>query len=214
MLVAFHVGRCSVFDSAYASVEQPKPLRPLPAFQPGLESTVLVELKSGHCSGFIESDYILVTATHCVADFNEVTHTTTYDGGQFTRYENTGQIVANDGNDHVKIRMKHKLRGRHAKIVPMPPPGTPVYIYGHPADARFQLRTGQVVGQYRGDDGTLYYNIDTDWWHGDSGGPIFDKDGNVVGMVTGYVSYYNPKSRASWRINVALPWAFSGEVIR
>lgn len=199
---------------AYANVPQPKPRPPLPAYRPGYESTVVVEMEDGHCTGFIESDYILVTATHCLEDRNDITATTTYDEGRFTRYQNSGQIVSNDGADHVKVRMKHRLRGRHAKLAPMPPPGSPIYIYGHPADTQYQLRTGMVVGQYRSGNGRLYDSIAMDSWHGDSGGAIFDKDGNVVGLVCGYFSEHNPASRYTWRINVSQPWAFSGEVVR
>lgn len=217
VLLGFHAGRCSVSfggNLAYANVEQPKPRPPLPAYEPGLESTVVVELDGGHCTGFIESDYILVTATHCLADGSHIVATTTYADGRFLRYANSGQIVANDGHDHVKVRMAHRLYGRHAKIVPMPPPGTPIYIYGHPSGTEYQLRTGMVTGQFRSGDNVLYDTIAMDSWHGDSGGAIYDKDGNVVGMVSGYFADFNPRAQTDWRVNVSQPWAFSGERIR
>lgn len=193
----------------YAAVEQqPNPRKPLPEYQKGLESTVVVEMASGSCTGVIESDYVLVTATHCLAKGNGVEYVTTYDGGRFTRYANPGRIIYNDGADHVKVRMEYKLRGRHAKLVPMPPPGSPIYVYGHPADTRYQLRLGRVQGQYRAANDVLYDVIDIEVWHGDSGGAIFDRHGNVVGLVSGYFNDTNPLARSTWKLHVTQPWAF------
>lgn len=207
LVVGAHLGRCTLspVGMAAASVEQPAPVPPIRPYQAGLDTAVFIEMESGHCSAALYQDqYHILTATHCVEDGNDITATTTHRGG---RQLNSGQIVANDGRDHVVIRLERPLKGRPAQIAPMPPPGSPVYIYGNPSDYRFLLRIGHVAGTFKGDDGTFYYVMDISGWHGDSGGGIYDQHGNIVGTVHAYTSAHNPRSRATWVMNVTQPYA-------
>lgn len=193
--------------SQAASMPQPQPRYPVPQYAPGLDSSVFIELEDGHCTGFISEDNMhLVTATHCIEGGNAITATTTYRG---KRIDNSGTVVANDGNDHVRIRMQHKLEGRPAKMTTMPPPGSPVYLVGNPGEFRFLLRVGHVSGQYLSKDGILFDTLDISMWHGDSGGAVFDQHGNVVGLVYGYSYDYNPYSRQGWMVQLSQPFAFS-----
>lgn len=191
---------------------QPKPRPPLPAYRLGLESTVVVEMKQGHCTGVIVGDYTLLTATHCITDGNEIVGVTTFANGRFLNYRNSAKLIVDDGNDHAMIQMSGRLYGRVAKMASMPSPGTPVYVYGHPSGLRYQLRTGYVMGQMESEPPyrKLFHTIALDIWHGDSGGAIYDANGNVVGLVSGYFADHNPRSLYTWRANVAEPWAFPG----
>lgn len=184
---------------------QPQPRYPLPQYAPGLESSVFVELGNTHCTGVLSGDnYHIVTATHCM-DGNKVTAITSYRGG---RIETSGKIIANDGRDHVRIKLKHPIPGRPAKIAPMPPPGSEIYVVGNPSEFRFLLRVGRVTGQYVSDEGELFDTLDISMWHGDSGGAIFDSAGNIVGLCYGYSGDYNPFSHQGWMVQLSQPFAF------
>lgn len=212
-LSGFNLSRCDDDGGgmAMASAPQPRPTAPLADYQLGLESSVLVEMEDGNCTGVIESDYILVTATHCLEGGSTITATTTYANGQYLRYENSGRIIANDGNDNVKVRMTHRLYGRHAKLAKMPPPGTEVYVWGNPGGFQFLLRKGYVAGKVASDEGTVFDVLDLGVWHGDSGGAIYDSQGNVVGLVHAYWATRNPMNGVQWKMAITQPFAFSSE---
>lgn len=191
---------------------QPKPRPPLPAYRLGLESTVVVSMKFGNCTGVIVGEYTLLTASHCLDGAGEIVGVTTFANGRFLSYANTARVIVDDGNDHAMIQMNGRLYGRAAKMASMPAPGTPVYVYGHPSGLRYQLRIGYVIGQMQGGrpHNKLFHTLGLDIWHGDSGGAIYDAQGNVVGMVSGYFPDHNPNAPYTWRSVVAEPWAFRG----
>lgn len=206
VLAAFNLGRCepaTMVGPVYAKA-QPPARTPLPQYQPGLDSAVWVEMESGHCTGVILNDNRhLLTATHCVEGNNPVAYTTTHKG---ERIANHGRIVANDGADHVLLLMDKPLIGRPAKIAKTPPPGSMIYMWGNPSDYNFLLRVGYVAGSFVGDDGTYYDVMAIDIWHGDSGGAMFDAQGNVVNVNHAYLNDYNPFSRATFKMAIVQPF--------
>lgn len=169
------------------------PPKPDPAYQAGLDSTLFLEFDDGTCTGVVLSKHTLMTATHCI------------EGSELWRANGVdvkARVIANDGNDHVIMRVNIELSGRPAKVKQMPPPGARVYIWGNPSQLRMQLRIGHVAGWYK-----EFHTIDMNTWHGDSGAAIFDSAGNVVGLVYGTTSASN--GFTEWSMGLAYPITFT-----
>lgn len=179
-----------------------------PAYKAGLSSTVYVGLTGGHCSGFKKSDHILVTAAHCTEDGNTLDN--------INGHECSGDVVADDGNDHVMIRTGCIVPGVPAVMTTeMPMIGDQVYEWGNPMDMQFQLRVGRVAGLHG--DGEMHcvpcISFDMNIWHGDSGAGVFDMKGRVFTLVYAYHTDDRIAPRA-WRMAISQPFAFTPEQMK
>lgn len=167
----------------------------LPSYAPGASSMLFLRMEGGTCTGVIVGRHTLLTATHCIALGGALK--------QVNDMDVDATIIANDGHDHVLIRVNRVLKGRVAKITKLPPVGARVYLWGNPFDLRSVLRLGTVAGRYMDDHEGEFDLIDVNVGSGDSGGAYFDSRGNVVAIVYGDYS-----ADGGFRIGITHPFAF------
>lgn len=189
-----------IIEQQAASITLPQAA--LPVYQPGLQSSFLLGIRSpqggGSCTGSKVAPHTLLSAGHCFIEGREL--------AMVNDTMSEGKVVADDGNDHVFVRVPHELPGRIAKIAPPPPAGTEVYIWGNPRGLRNVLRVGRLAGV-----GVMPHTpykqpvafIDINTGPGDSGAGYFDAHGNIVAVVSG--DYAPPL----FQIAYALPIAFT-----
>jgi len=143
-------------------------------------STVLVFAGGGHGSGFLVSPEGYVLTNHHVVGSASYVKVRWSD-----RSEVLGEVVRTDAARDVAL-IKTDARGRR----PLPLRGTPVavgeeiYAVGAPADQQFQGSvTRGIVSAKRVYEGFNFIQSDVGVTHGNSGGPIVDAKGQVVGLT-------------------------------
>jgi S1-C subfamily serine protease len=74
-----------------------------------------------------------------------------------------------------------------------PPPASKVLVLGYPATAEqektLQVDDGSVKSVHPGSEYEVWFDLSTT--HGNSGGPIVDSEGNVIGILTAGAQVYN-----------------------
>ena len=143
-------------------------------------SVVLIFAGEGHGSGFLVSkDGYVMTDQHVIGSADRV-KVRWADG-----IETLGEVIRTDRARDVAL-IKTDPRGRQPLALRTEPmnPGDTVYAIGAPLEARFQntVRRG-VVSAYRTIDGFRFLQSDVAINPGDSGGPLLDGKGLVVGMT-------------------------------
>lgn len=204
-----------------AEIKQPTPPRAVFPYGDVQDAEVKVNFGDGHCTGVLlspnpdatESRFI-ATAHHCFVDEgrnNKYEPMTGINGEKMT-----GEIIANDGNDHLIVRLSKPVKGTPVWFgAAIPPPGTQVFGWGNPAGLEQQLRIGTVSGVWADpkDNGRTHIVVDINNWHGDSGGPLFDMQGHLISLNNGYYFDVAPTG-ASFRIGIVEPFAFTPEQLR
>jgi serine protease Do len=151
-----------------------------------LPSVVTIRAGGGHGSGFVisEDGYIL-SNQHVVGDFDTV----------LVRFENGVEIDAavirrHEGRDVALLKIP--LRGLRALPMNLELPGiaTEAVVVGSPADeelystvTRGSISALRKFSYASGGTPLLYIQSDVAITGGNSGGPMFDKDGNVIGIT-------------------------------
>lgn len=172
-------------------------------------AVVTVSFQDGHGSGFlIDPDGYVLTNAHVVQDARLVT-VRLVTGGEIV-----GEVVRVDPERDVALV---KLEEGHLPAVPVraaePGVGEEVYAVGSPLDEALHATvTRGIVSGYREMDGRRYIQSDVNIQPGNSGGPLVDKSGNVVGIsVMGLaddsgtfvgVNYFIPIGEALTSMNV------------
>lgn len=162
--------------------------------------------KFGHCTGFAVSRTQVVTAGHCTAKLrrsSKLNAQITTNLGNTYKVEVSGQtfsIMQGRGSDNGQPKTDLglvKLKN-NAKVAPTvvaqlnygePSIGDKVFVSGWPAENAYSITEGEVfslgtspIVDGEKADNWLAYNAQT--FGGNSGGPIFNKDGEVVGVVS------------------------------
>jgi S1-C subfamily serine protease len=179
------VGRAPTLEEAMKPPKQDKIVLGGPAAAPldiadAVGSVVLILAGDGHGSGFLVSgDGYVMTDQHVVGSAKLVT--VRWPDG----IEAVGEVVRSDRLRDVAL-IKTDPRGRD----PLPlrsatlRPGESVYAIGAPLEQRFQSTvTRGVVSAYRTIEGLRYLQSDVAISPGNSGGPLLDEHGAVVGMT-------------------------------
>ncbi len=142
-------------------------------------SVVAIFAGDGFGSGFVVGDGYLVTNRHVVGDAATV-KVRWPDGLEFS-----GSVVRRDGRRDVAL-IRSDTRGRPPLAVRSDPlrPGDTVFAIGTPLDPRLQNTvTRGVVSAMRTIDGFAFIQSDVSINHGNSGGPLLDEKGRVVGVA-------------------------------
>jgi len=153
-----------------------------------------VDGKAGICSATAVGVRLLLTASHCFGDSGDPT-TMMVDG------KPAGILaIERDGQDHALVRVSIRF-GYVAKVGNTPIQGASVYFYGNPGGLPDIFRRGYIAGKYP--DGG--YTIDCSVYFGDSGAGLFGATGELVGVVSGFVT------NGDFRLGYAKPLAFTAE---
>jgi hypothetical protein len=134
------------------------------------------------CTGVPIAAQVVLTATHCLIPGVKV------DGADYV-------VLAHDGNDHSLVKTEAvyghvaELDVQAAKGIVLPT-GTSVTAYGHPMGLDIQLRRGYVMGTHDAQVTGAPVGVekvvllDMPILGGDSGGPVFDSQGELVGTIS------------------------------
>lgn len=139
------------------------------------------------CSGVATGPHSIVTAAHCTVAANG--RAMTIDGAA-TDYI----VVANDGNDHVLLRVTLRQEHTTRLAIRRLRVGQSLFVWGNPERVEDVMRVGRVAGF--GTDTTYCLStlkrdkcdaiyFDAALTHGDSGAPIFNEFGELVGIESG-----------------------------
>lgn len=143
-------------------------------------NTAVVRTGSGHGSGFLLDSALLVTSQHVVGSAERV-QVRFVDG-----YETEGEVAyADPVRDLALIRLTRPGATGLSLATTLPGSGAEVFSYGAPLDESLAgtLRRGVVSG-LREHRGQSFLQADAPIDPGNSGGPLFDRRGNVVGVAT------------------------------
>ncbi len=139
--------------------------------------------KTATGTGFVYGDpKVLATSAHVIVnmDYMEVTR----DNGETFKITAKASYADKD-KDIALFKLPSDVDLPALKLKEeIPPRGTPVFTIGSQAGLTNLLTTGVVSGTWN-DKGTDYLLFTAPVSGGNSGGPVFDCDGNVVAVVTG-----------------------------
>lgn len=165
---------------------------PLPAGAPAAAAAAVLLLDSGDGagSGFLVSDALLVTAAHVAGDAEWLT-VWAWDG-QTAR----ARVVARDLTLDLAVarldRPPTVAQPLDWAAAPTARPTDPVWVWGYP-EAGLVLAAGfsqaptvstGIVSAQRQREGVAYLQLDAAVNAGNSGGPVLDAQGRVVGMIS------------------------------
>lgn len=146
-------------------------------------NTAVVRTGSGHGSGFLLDSGLLVTNQHVVGSAERV-QVRFGDG-----HETEGEVIYADRiRDLALVRLTRPGATGLSLATSLPGSGAEVFSYGAPLDESLAgtLRRGIVSG-LREHRGLGYLQADAPIDPGNSGGPLLDGRGNVVGMATWFI---------------------------
>lgn len=149
--------------------------------------------KSSYCTGvWIDAKYIL-TAAHCTEDEDEFEYIVAKQaGGVRSEPAVTYSAKLVKVNSDRDLALLQALEGPEyhavAKLaVEMPQVGDPIFVIGHPLGMYWTYAVGTVGAYYSGvvgiDSTGPFIQILAPITHGNSGGGVFDANGNLVGIV-------------------------------
>lgn len=148
--------------------------RPVPEAK-AKESVALLHFAGGgSCSGTFIGPGLLLTASHCFGDGANPLVTINW---QPVNVES----IRHDGADHALVVVDYANPTWVQTSPNRAEQGQPVFMYGNPAYKTDLFRRGYISGW----DGQQIY-VDMMIGHGDSGAGVFDDQGRLIGVVTGY----------------------------
>jgi serine protease Do len=147
-----------------------------------MQGIIVIKAGSTHASGFIISeDGYSLTAAHVVSGLREVTVK------MRTGLELSAKVIRIDESQDIALI---QIEGTGHKPVELglgnlPPVGSELYAIGAPASESLSFSVSKgIVSGYRGNDSIKYLQTDASLNPGNSGGPLFDKLGRAVGIVS------------------------------
>lgn len=144
--------------------------------------TVMVNVGGGHGSGVVIGDGTLVlTARHVVDGSGGRVQIQTKDG---RTYDGTVLWSGDpNGSDVALVRIEGgRLPAADLRCDPTEV-GEPIEVVGHPLDIPWTHTYGRVSNSAQEVEGAEYLQTDANAYFGNSGGPAFDSDGRVVGIL-------------------------------
>ncbi|MEW9672577.1 trypsin-like peptidase domain-containing protein [Ammoniphilus sp. 3BR4] len=148
-----------------------------------LRSTVVVRASSNQGAGFFVDQKHILTAKHVVGDQKNVKLSLLV-GSPFE-----GEVIATaPKHDLALIRIKGSIEQvKPLKISDSYRVGQTVISIGHPLEFSYTVSKGVISVADRGYEGNRYIQFDNPINLGNSGGPLININGNVVGLVASKV---------------------------
>jgi len=165
----------------------------VPDYESAAKASLRLEWPNQVCSGTAVGPHTILSAAHCfgVASGSMLVNDVRAD------YE----VIADDQNDHVLVHVS-TFQSRVAHLGPKPRQGDVVFTHGNPGGYPDLLIVGYVSGWV---DGNM--ELDSNNWHGDSGAAVFNRWGQIVGVV----SQMFPWPNDGWRLTQLNALKFSQE---
>jgi S1-C subfamily serine protease len=161
-------------------------LTPEKLYQKVLPSVMTLEVKSQSGEKFIGSavlalaDDVALTAWHVVADARSVC--AVFADGQ--RVNVIGCIDHDGGRDLALLKLEKRLPGRRAVLGrELPAVAARAYVIGAPKGYDFSISDG-LISQIRSVQGFLQYQLSCPISPGNSGSPVFNQRGEVIGIAS------------------------------
>jgi len=142
-------------------------------------NVVTVFAGGGHGSGFlIDGSGHLLTNEHVVRTAERVT--VRFESGA----EAVGSVLRTDARrDVALVKLDHAASDGLPLRLDRPGVGSEVYAVGSPLEDRYSTTvTRGIISAYRTEDGMDLIQSDVNILPGNSGGPLLDKHGNVIGI--------------------------------
>lgn len=144
---------------------------------------------------FISADGVALTNYH-VVEYASYASVVTVDGGV---YDVAGLMDYDVEFDLAKLKVDGKgFRPIPIKQSPVVAGGGAAYAIGSPLGLQNTISEGIISNPYRTLDGVGYYQVTTPISGGSSGGPLFNKYGEVIGITTAMVE-------GGQNLNLAIP---------
>lgn len=164
----------------------PAALTPEKLYQKVLPSVMALEVENQLGEKFIGSavlalaDDVALTAWHVVADARSVW--AVFADGQ--RVKVSGCIQHDGLQDLALLKLEKRLPRRRAALGrEMQPVAARVYVIGGPKGYNFSISDG-LISQVRNVDGFLQYQLSCPISPGNSGSPVFNHRGEVIGIAS------------------------------
>lgn len=172
-------------DSVLISTNSSKPVGNKPEDWP--EAVVTVIAGSGHGSGFVISDNFILTNHHVVGEANSVV--VKFNNG----LQLVGKVIAsNSGRDVAIVKVDATLPKYFRMQRKAPSVGSDVYAVGSPLLEKLSSTvTRGIISAYREEQNKTLIQSDVNIQPGNSGGPLVDKDGAVVGIAVSGLALNN-----------------------
>lgn len=147
-------------------------------------SVATVFAGTGHGSGFLISDNLLLTNHHVVGESKAVN--VKFGNG----VELIGNVISsNSARDVALVKLDAVMPKYFNLITTIPDVGSEVYAIGTPLEQNLSSTVSKgIVSGIREENSKSFIQSDVNIRPGNSGGPLIDKNGNVVGIaVSGLV---------------------------
>jgi serine protease Do len=166
--------------AAKANAAPAAALTPRQLAQRALPATVALRCRESGGSGFFVTEDLVVTNAHVLCPGGEAMEVTLADDRKFV-----GEVVRSAKNVDLGL-----VRVKGAKATPLPlgdvgnlAAGDKVMIIGSPVGLDFTVQEGSISSLQRVAFGVALLQLDAKISPGNSGGPVIDAQGNVVGVV-------------------------------
>lgn len=141
-------------------------------------TAVEVRVEDGHGSGVVVRRGLVLTAAHVVAGATDIT---------VVFHDGTSQPArlawVSEGADVAALLTETAGAPAAALACRAPAVGEPVITIGYPADLRGARSWGHVAALRTDERGPATVALDITAYAGSSGGPVFDADGRLLGMI-------------------------------
>lgn len=145
--------------------------------------TVKVSVDGGHGTGVLVSPNLILTAGHVGEEIGRKVMIEFFDG---KKVPGIVTYVSPTGEDHALIALLHPVKIQPATLsCEIPSFDERLTIIGFPLSAEWAVTRGKKANDFfRRDQKNDYWMVDATIYMGNSGGPVFDSLGRVVGIVS------------------------------
>ena len=180
------LGFVSAFMVGLLGSPSPSAANPRKVYQKALPSVMTLEIENHDGDRFVGTavsvldEDLVATAWHVVNDARSVW--ATFSDG--SRIKVVGCVDQDGARDIALLKLERKATGRVAKLNPdLQGVATRAYVIGAPKGFGFSITDG-LISQVRTVDGISQYQVSCPISPGNSGGPVLDSRGRVIGIVS------------------------------